>query len=59
MILVEFFILNLILSDLAILYRFVLQNVKQNITPPLVGIEAGSLDSKSSILPLPQLGTCL
>ena len=37
--LLGFFILNLILSDLAILCRLGLQNLKQNITPPLVGIE--------------------
>ena len=30
---IEFFVLNLILSDLAILYRFVLQNVKTKYYP--------------------------
>ena len=33
-IILDFFVLNLILSDLAILCRLRLQNLKQNITPP-------------------------
>ena len=52
--LIGFFVLNLILSDLAILCRLGLENLKQNITPPLMGIEPGPLDSKSNIL-LPTL----
>ena len=47
---IEFFVLSLILSDLAILYRFVLQNVKKHFTPPLVGIEPRPLDYSSNIL---------
>ena len=50
---IEFFVLNRILSDLAILYRFVLQNVKTKYYPTLVGIEPGPLDSKPACSPYP------
>ena len=50
----EFFVVNPILPDLAILCRFVVTKFKNKIwyLPP-VGIEPRYYDSKSSMLPLP------
>ena len=49
-----FFILNLILSDLTILCRFGLRNLKTKYgTYSPVGMEPRPYDSKSSMLPLP------